>query len=552
MTQQEKTNPIRARVIDEGVPPPPRLLLWLVIGGFLTLLIGAIILITFLQNPSVASLLDLGVKLAPIVTIGSILLAIIFRRQLPRRLVPGLIIGWGLIWIIGSIAFILIFRNSLAPGQRETVKSYLPFMEVFAPPVPPADTSLPTPIPSEGEGISPADLLNSGPFGGNSPVASPSPTVVEVLPTATPSIEPTLAPTQASTALPTATPTQQPTQAAVIPPTQSDPVNVAAVNPALPVRPVFTFLTGFTYVKQDWNNCGPANITMALSYYGWKESMDFAASYLRPDREDKNVSPWEMVAFVNEQSGVRALTRIGGDMELIKQFIANGFPVVVESVLNAEAYDWIGHYETIVGYDDSAGAFYIYDSYVGTGENGNGLADPYDRFDRAWQNFNRTFIVLYRPEDENTVRTILGERADVTRAAEIAAETARSEARANPQDAFAWFNLGTALTRLGQFEQAAGAYDQARRLDTLPWRITLYQFGIFEAYFNVGRYNELMALLEANLRNGGEYVEETHYWQGKVLAAQGDSANAAVAFRQALSHNPNFTAARDELNQLPA
>lgn len=553
MTQQEKTNPIRARVMDEGIPPPPRLLLWLVIGGFLIFVIGAIVLISFLQNPSVASLLDLGIKLVPIVTVGTLLLAVIFRKQLPRRALPGLIIGWLLIWIVGGVVFILIFRNALAPGQRETVKSYLPFMSVFAPPVPPADTSLPTPIPSEGEGISPADLLNSGPFGG-APAGSPTAELtVEVQPTATPTLEPTVTPTEISTQAATHTPiptaTTVPTQAAVIPPTEVS--NVLSVDPSLPVRPVFTFLTGFTYVKQDWNNCGPANITMALSYYGWKQSMDFAASYLRPDREDKNVSPWEMVAFVNEQSAVRALTRIGGDMELIKQFIANGFPVVVESVLNAEAYDWIGHYETIVGYDDSAGAFYIYDSYVGTGENGNGLADPYERFDRAWQNFNRTFIVIYNPEDENTVRTILGERADVNRAAEIAAETARSEARTNPQDAFAWFNLGTALTRLGQYEQAAGAYDQARRLDTLPWRITLYQFGIFEAYFQVGRYNELMALLEANLRNGGEYVEETYYWQGKALAAQGDNANAAAAFRQALSHNPNFTAAQDELDQLP-
>jgi len=31
------------------------------------------------------------------------------------------------------IAFALVFRNVLEPGQRETVKHYLPFMAVFAP-----------------------------------------------------------------------------------------------------------------------------------------------------------------------------------------------------------------------------------------------------------------------------------------------------------------------------------------------------------------------------------------------------------------------------------
>ncbi|MCU0476303.1 MAG: C39 family peptidase, partial [Anaerolineae bacterium] len=78
-------------------------------------------------------------------------------------------------------------------------------------------------------------------------------------------------------------------------------------------------MTGFVYQKQTWNNCGPSNITMALSYYGWRQDQAFAAQFLKPGgREDKNVSPSEMVAFVNEQSAVRALYRIGGTVELIK------------------------------------------------------------------------------------------------------------------------------------------------------------------------------------------------------------------------------------------
>jgi TolA-binding protein len=56
--------------------------------------------------------------------------------------------------------------------------------------------------------------------------------------------------------------------------------------------------------------------------------------------------------------------------------------------------------------------------------------------------------------------------------------------------------------------------------------------------------------VDANLNNGGEYVEETYYWQGKVLAAQGDTTNAAAAFRRALSHNPSYTAAADALKGL--
>lgn len=546
MSQHENSTPMRARMNDEGVPPPPRFLLWLVIGAFALLLIAGAAGLMLLQTGfSMAGVLTVVSRLLPIITALSIALVILFRQSLPRRLPLIVIGGWALLWLVGGAAFALYFRNNLAPGQRETVKNILPFMEVFAPPLPPADTSLPTPVMSD-SGISPEELLNAPLNLGNSvPPNTPQPVAPTALPTPTPTAQPTevIVTTQPPT-------TALPTTAAIVPTSETNPA--AAADPAQPVRAVYKWLTGFRWVKQDWNNCGPANITMALSYYGWQQSMDYAASFLRPDREDKNVSPSEMVTFVREQSQVRALTRIGGDMELLKQLINAGFPVVVETVLDAEAYDWIGHYETIVGYDDTAGAFYIYDSFIGTGEDGLGRPDPYEKFDQNWQDFNRAFIVLYRPEEEALVARILGERADVTRAAEIAAEKAQAEARANPNDAFAWYNLGSALTQLGQYEQAANYFDVARRLNTLPWRLTLYTFDIFEAYFNVGRYDDVLALVEANKLNGGQYVEETYYWQGRVLAAQGNTTQAAASFRQALARNPRFAAAQTALDQLSA
>lgn len=538
MSSSEKTNPIRARVADEGVTPPPRFLLWSVIGLFIVGVIGVVAVLVIVQNGlSLSSLLQAAVILAPVVTIMSILGAILFRKSLPRRLLPGIIILWALVWVVGGGVFGLIYRNTLAPGQRETVKHYLPFMAIFAPPQPPPDTSLPTPIPNTEGSISPLDLLNSAPALniGTPQAATPMPTAqVQSIVSATP-----LPPT----ATPTLAPTVEATQAAAQPET--------ALSQASP-HPVSAHLYGFTHVKQGWNECGPANITMALSYYGWKESLDVAANYLKPDREDKNVNPWELVAFVNEKSGVRALTRIGGDMELLKRLLANNLPIVIETGYMYEGSSWLGHYQTVVGYDDATDVFYIYDSYLGTGENGTGMPRPYEDFDQNWQNFNRTFIVLYKQEEENLVRSILGDRADVDKSAAMAADTARSEARANPQNAFAWFNLGTSLTRLGEYDKAAAAYDEARRIGTLPWRITLYQFGPFESYFNLGRYDEVLALVDANLNNGGEYVEETYYWQGKVLAAQGDTTNAAAAFRRALSHNPSYVAAADALKELPA
>ncbi len=310
-------------------------------------------------------------------------------------------------------------------------------------------------------------------------------------------------------------------------------------------------LYGFTQIQQTWNNCGPANITMALSYYGWKQEQTFAANWLKPDPEDKNVSPGEMVAFVNENSGVRAITRIGGDVELIKNLLANNFPVIIETGYAPEGYDWIGHYRTVVAYDDVVGQFYVYDSYLGFGQNNEGLTENYTVFDRNWQAFNRVFIVLYDKPREVLLTTLLGERVDVSKSAENTLVVAQQAARVDPINVYAWFNMGTALTKLKRYDEAAVAYDRALQLG-LHFRMLWYQFGPFEAYFNARRYNDVLALVNNNLTNGGQYVEETYYWQGRVFEAQGELTKAIASYKLALTHNPHFSAAQLRLDQLAA
>ena len=537
MSNQENTHFIRVPDEDE-LAPPPRLLLWLVVGLFVLFIVGGIGFILFLQSKAgLSSLFDTGIKLAIGVTLVGIVGATLFRKRLPRRMAAIVVIVLLAVWLVGGAAFVVIYRNSLAPGQRETAKFYLPFMKAFDPPLPAPDSSLPTPIPEEQSGISAEDLLQA-------PLSLTTPVPTTVIPAVIPvEASPTIMPTAETSP----TPTPEATETAVA----SDTTQNVAVSSVAQVPPSAR-LYGFTVVKQTWNNCGPANITMALSYYGWKQGQEVAQSYLRPDKEDKNVNPSEIVSFVNENTGVRALTRIGGTMDILKNFIANKIPVLIETGYMYEGSSWLGHYQTVVGYDDSLATFYVYDSYLGTGENGAGMAKAYDSFDKDWENFNRTFIVVYTQEDENKVRGILGNWADPTWSAENAAQVAQTEARTNPQNPFAWYNLGSSLTRLGQYKEAAAAYDQARRVGELPWRITLYQFGPFEAYYNVKRYDDVLALVTSNLNNGGEYVEETYYWEGKVQAAQGDNNAAADSFRQALRHNPGFVAAQDALSTLPA
>ena len=86
------------------------------------------------------------------------------------------------------------------------------------------------------------------------------------------------------------------------------------------------------YEYQKFNNCGPANLAFALSFWGWKGSQMDTRAYLRPDQavDDKNVNPSEMVDYVVSQTAYKALARMGGDLSLLKALIAAGFPVLIE------------------------------------------------------------------------------------------------------------------------------------------------------------------------------------------------------------------------------
>lgn len=252
--------------------------------------------------------------------------------------------------------------------------------------------------------------------------------------------------------------------------------------------------------------------------------------------------------FVNQQTSVRALVRVGGTLEMLKRLLASNLPVVIERGIMFEANEWLGHYQALVAYDDIPSVFYAYDSFMGTGMNGEGVMASYQKLDEDWRHFNRTFIVIYAAQQEEMVRELLGPLWDEQQAAGLALQTAQAEARFNPQDGHAWFNMGSSLVLLGRYQEAANAFDQARRY-SLPWRMLWYQFGPFVAYYETGRYDDVLSLAQINLNNAQE-LEESYYWRGRVYAAQGRREAAAAEYRRALAYNPNFQPARDALSQL--
>ncbi|MEM7111586.1 MAG: C39 family peptidase [Chloroflexota bacterium] len=416
--------------------------------------------------------------------------------------------------------------------------------------VAPVATALPAPVAvAEGESVNISELIESE-------------GVIEE--TAIPTLAPTFTPQPTATVTIVEEIVAEPTEFVVEPTLEptSIPTPTIEPTPELPPRPSNVRLEGLQGIQQTFNNCGPANLTQVMNFHGSDINQADVATYLKPNPEDRNVSPWQIADYVNEQTfgQYRAIARSGGNMEMLKQFIAAGLPVVVEKGYfpnTANAQGWWGHYLTIFGYDDELEEFYAMDSFLGP-FNDVGSVETYADIELFWQHFNYTFYVVYQPAEEEVVFQILGNEMlndfDMWR---NAAAIAEQETRDDPDNAFAWFNVGTSLTRLGEltgepqyYQGGAQAFDRAREIG-LPPRMLWYQFRPYFAYLKTARYQDMLDLANATLETqGGRNVEETYWHKGHALLGLQDVAGAAEAYREALRANANFYPAQISLNAI--
>ncbi|MFN8484846.1 MAG: tetratricopeptide repeat protein [Anaerolineae bacterium] len=350
---------------------------------------------------------------------------------------------------------------------------------------------------------------------------------------------------------PTATTSPAVSQAAVSQPAAPAASPTAPRPPATPTLAVALApivakmdLGAMRHEYQGWNNCGPTTIAMDLNFFGKPTTQKDAAAALKPDPNDKNVGPDELAEYAHSL-GMGGAYRVNGNLGMLKALLSNGIPVIVEHWFIPEPNDEMGHYKLLKGYDDEAQVFIANDSY-----NGPNIRIGYADFDRLWKVFNRTYVVVYPMDKEAVVKAIVGQDWDEKAMWQRSLAGAQTGVAQDQNDKFAWFNLGSSLEALGKHQEAARAYDQARRLD-LPWRMLWYQFGPFDAYMAVGRYQDVLSLADANLKTASN-LEESHFYRGKALQAMGQTGEARKAFEQAVKLNTNYQRAKDALSQLTA
>jgi tetratricopeptide (TPR) repeat protein len=306
------------------------------------------------------------------------------------------------------------------------------------------------------------------------------------------------------------------------------------------------------YELQGINNCGPATLTMALRMYGWEGTQDDIAKIIKPIDKDRNVNPDELRYYIlNEAGWLRAEFRVGGDVNLLKRLLAASYPVIIEEASTLDPQDangpnddlWDAHYLLITGYDDSQNNVTAQDPLRGPDKK-----IPYDILMKDWKPFNYLYMVIYLPQDEEEIKSILGVNWDTDQNRQTALDIAQADTITDSNDAFAWFNLGSNLVYFERYDEAAQAYDKAFTIG-LPQRMTRYQFGPFFAYYNADQIDYLLKLTENTYKPiNGYYAEEALLWHGYGLHRKGDFNGALADWNKALKVHPNYCDAEKAIN----
>jgi tetratricopeptide (TPR) repeat protein len=361
---------------------------------------------------------------------------------------------------------------------------------------------------------------------------TPTPTVTQTLlppgPTATATISPT----------PTLTPTSLPMQ-----------INLPGVK--------------YETQRGRWNYCGPANLSMAMTFWGWNGNRDIVGQAVKPnEKDDKNVMPYEMENFVETNTAdLAAVVRLGGNLPLVKRLIAAGFPVLVEKgyyETDADGhYSWLGHYQFVTGYDEGVQTVIVQDTYL----DGPDFQIQEEEFIQGWRNFNFIFLVVYPRAREAEVLSLLGDWVDEAWSNRHAQEIAARETAEllGVDQYFAWYNLGSSYVSLQDYASAAQAYDQAFLAYALlpddglrPFRMVWYQTGPYFAYYYTARYQDVLSLANTTFDTiqNRLVLEESLYWRGMAKVALGDIAGAEFDFRKSLEVHPNFPPTLEAMRNL--
>lgn len=306
------------------------------------------------------------------------------------------------------------------------------------------------------------------------------------------------------------------------------------------------FLENNYHIFQTFNNCGPAALSMTLSYYGLNKSQAELGVELRPyqnsigDNDDKSVT-LEELAEKSKEHNLTPYHRPNGNTQMIKLFITYDIPVIARTLTKPN--EDIGHYRVIKGYDDSQAVLIQDDSLQG-----KNLTFSYDEFNVLWKRFNYEYLVLVPTDKLKIAEQILGEDVDEKTAWTKAVQNAENELTQKPDNIYTKFNLSVAFYNLGNYQRSVEEFEKVEHL--LPFRTLWYQIEPILAYYELGNYNRVFEITDKVLSNYNLAFSELYILRGNIYKNQGNIEAARSEFQKAVFYNVNLTSAQESLNSL--
>lgn len=310
--------------------------------------------------------------------------------------------------------------------------------------------------------------------------------------------------------------------------------------------PISKVLPDGIHVFQSFNNCGPAAMSMALSYYDINRTQKQLGDILRPyqiangDNDDKSVTLAELANHATTYDLI-PIHRPNGDIETIKKFINNDIPVITRTWLKED--EDIGHFRVVKGYDELAKELIQDDSLQG-----KDLKYKYDDFNKIWKKFNFEYLVLIPKDKQSIISQILGENEKEETSWQNSVLFSKAQLAQDPNDVYARFNLSVALYKTGKFDEAVREYEKIE--DKLSKRDLWYQIEPLLAYFELGEYDKILNISEKILNDGNRAYSELYILRGRIFLARGNKSLAKDAFEKAVFYNKNLQEAQKYLEDL--
>lgn len=331
------------------------------------------------------------------------------------------------------------------------------------------------------------------------------------------------------------------TPTATVTPTQTPgptPTSTVALTPS----PRAVLLEPIAYAITAPDNCNLAPFGMAFTFWGYTDTHQVLEPILCPGDIDAFVNPDELSAYAATRE-METFVGVDGDLEALKRFLGNGFPVIVTRWMTTTTGIERAQYQLVRGYDESDAMLIVHDFLTGPD-----VELAYDDMTRAWQLTNHQYILIYPPQQQESVRAILGDRWDDETMWSNARDRAQEQADDDDQDAAAWMNLGSALVALQTYDQAKEAFDRAQELG-LPARLLRYRFEIYDCLLKLADYEGLLALTQAVIDEDAR-VEEIHLYRAQTYVALNDADQARTEYERALEIHPEWKPAQDGLTAL--